>query len=150
MTTAAKSAEIKIRQARLQDSEQLAELSGQLGYPSTAKQIQERLKAIANSPGSAIFAADSEDKVTGFVGVQVLRTLEADQRVEVTALVVLEEFRSQGVGKLLMARAEDWARSQDCTVIGLRSNVIRERAHSFYQRLGYEHLKTQKAFRKSL
>jgi GNAT superfamily N-acetyltransferase len=88
--------------------------------------------------------------VAGFVGVQVLRTLEADQRVEVTALVVLEEFRSQGVGKLLMARAEDWARSQGCTVIGLRSNVIRERAHSFYQRLGYEHLKTQKAFRKSL
>jgi hypothetical protein len=59
MTTAAKSAEIKIREARLEDSEQLAEISGQLGYPSTAKQIQERLKAIANSPGSAIFAADS-------------------------------------------------------------------------------------------
>ncbi len=150
MTTAGKSAEIKIREARLEDSEQLAELSGQLGYPSTAKQIHQRLKAIADFPGSAIFVADSVDKVAGFVGVQMLHTLEADQRVEVTALVVLEGFRSGGVGKLLMERAEDWARSQGCTIIGLRSNVIRERAHSFYQRLGYEHLKTQKAFRKSL
>lgn len=150
MTTAAKSAEIDIRNARLEDSAQLAELSGQLGYPSTAEQIHQRLKIIADFPGSAIFVADSGDNVAGFVGVQVLHTLEADQRVEVTALVVLEEFRSHGVGKLLMARAEEWARSQGCTIIGLRSNVIRERAHSFYQRLGYEHLKTQKAFRKSL
>jgi hypothetical protein len=27
--------------------------------------------------------------------------------------------------------------------------VIRERAHRFYERNGYEHYKTQKAFRKS-
>jgi GNAT superfamily N-acetyltransferase len=150
VTTGTKSAEIDIRDARLEDSTQLAELSGQLGYPSTAEQIRQRLKAIADFPESAIFVAASGNTVAGFVGVQVLHTLEADQRVEVTALVVLEEFRSQGVGKLLMARAEEWARSQRCTIIGLRSNVIRERAHSFYQRLGYEHLKTQKAFRKSL
>lgn len=150
MTTGTKSAEIDIRDARLEDSTQLAELSGQLGYPSTAEQIRQRLKAIADFPESAIFVAASGNQVAGFVGVQVLHTLEADQRVEVTALVVLEEFRSRGVGKLLMARAEEWARSQRCTIIGLRSNVIRERAHSFYQRLGYEHLKTQKAFRKSL
>jgi len=150
VTTGTKSAEIDIRDARLEDSTQLTELSGQLGYPSTAEQIRQRLKAIADFPESAIFVAASGNKVAGFVGVQVLHTLEADQRVEVTALVVLEEFRSQGVGKLLMVRAEEWARSQRCTIIGLRSNVIRERAHSFYQRLGYEHLKTQKAFRKSL
>ena len=150
MTTGTKSAEIDIRDARLEDSTQLAALSGQLGYPSTAEQIRQRLKAIADFPESAIFVAASGNQVAGFVGVQVLHTLEADQRVEVTALVVLEKSRSRGVGKLLMARAEEWARSQRCTIIGLRSNVIRERAHSFYQRLGYEHLKTQKAFRKSL
>ena len=33
---------------------------------------------------------------------------------------------------------------------GLRSNVIRERAHAFYERHGYTHVKTQKAFRKQL
>ena len=79
-----------------------------------------------------------------------LRTLEADPRAEVTALVVRENYRSQGVGKMLMERAEEWARAQNCAMIGLRSNVIRERAHMFYQRLGYQHQKTQKAFRKAL
>jgi hypothetical protein len=28
--------------------------------------------------------------------------------------------------------------------------VVRERAHAFYERNGYEHYKTQKAFRKAL
>jgi len=30
------------------------------------------------------------------------------------------------------------------------SNVIRERAHKFYERNAYEHYKTQKSFRKPL
>jgi len=28
--------------------------------------------------------------------------------------------------------------------------VIRERAHAFYERQGYQHVKTQKSFRKDL
>jgi hypothetical protein len=34
--------------------------------------------------------------------------------------------------------------------MSVRSNVIRDRAHKFYERQGYEHYKTQKAFRKPL
>jgi hypothetical protein len=34
--------------------------------------------------------------------------------------------------------------------MSVRSNVIRERAHAFYERHGYIHFKTQKAFRKPL
>ena len=34
--------------------------------------------------------------------------------------------------------------------MSVRSNVIRERAHQFYERTGYEHYKTQKSFRKPL
>jgi hypothetical protein len=34
--------------------------------------------------------------------------------------------------------------------MSVRSNVLRERAHNFYLRAGYEHYKTQKAFRKPL
>ena len=55
-----------------------------------------------------------------------------------------------GIGKLLMERAEMWAREHGCKIVSLRSNVIRERAHAFYERLGYKHVKTQKSFRKVL
>ncbi len=71
-------------------------------------------------------------------------------RAEVNGLVVAEEQRSLGAGARLLKAAEDWARKHGCPSMHVRSNVIRERAHKFYERLGYEHYKTQKAFRKML
>jgi GNAT superfamily N-acetyltransferase len=50
----------------------------------------------------------------------------------------------------LLDRAEMWAREKGFSATSLRSNVIRERAHAFYERQGYEHTKTQKSFRKKL
>jgi GNAT superfamily N-acetyltransferase len=89
-------------------------------------------------------------EIAGWIAVFVYRTVEADARAEVSGLVVDERFRSQRVGEHLLARTEEWARENGCRFIGLRSNVIRDRAHAFYERHGYAHVKTQKAFRKQL
>ena len=61
-----------------------------------------------------------------------------------------EKWRSLGIGEKLLERAEQWASEKRCRAIGLRCNVIRERAHVFYLRHGYEDKKTQKSFRKAL
>jgi hypothetical protein len=50
----------------------------------------------------------------------------------------------------LVERGEAWARQRGLAAIGVRSNIIRERAHIFYERLGYTVTKTQKVFRKTL
>ena len=71
-------------------------------------------------------------------------------RAEVNGLVVAEGQRSLGAGARLLAAAEDWARKNGCKDMSVRSNVIRDRAHKFYERHGYEHYKTQKSFRKPL
>ena len=68
--------------------------------------------------------------------------------MEISGLVVDEQVRSQGIGEKLLDRAEQWAREKGCRTVGLRCNVIRDRAHAFYQRHGYQHTKTQKSFRK--
>ena len=62
----------------------------------------------------------------------------------------IRSHRSLGAGAKLLDAAEAWAREKKCTGMSVRSNVIRERAHAFYERQGYQHIKTQKAFRKSL
>jgi GNAT superfamily N-acetyltransferase len=76
--------------------------------------------------------------------------LESDIRAEVNGLIVAEGQRSAGAGAKLLEAAEDWARRHGCKAMNVRSNVIRDRAHKFYERQGYEHYKTQKAFRKKL
>ena len=143
-------ARIKIRQARPSDATQLAELAGELGYPTTAKEIRQRLARLKPLTIHAVFVAEAGERLIGWTHVSRNHLLESPVRAEVNGLIVSSTARSQGAGKLLLAAAEEWARKQRCTGVNLRSNVIRDRAHAFYLREGYEHYKTQKAFRKAL
>jgi len=106
-----------------------------------------RLRALLQSHEQAVLvAADARDQAIGFVHVQVRHAIEHDSRAETVALVVDEQIRSRGVGRLLMDAAESWARVRGMTMAVLRSKVMRDRAHGFYERLGYRHTKSQKFF----
>jgi GNAT superfamily N-acetyltransferase len=141
---------LKIREARPQDYARIAELADQLGYPSSPNEIAGRLAGMKNSDEHAVFVAQLGGEVAGWLGVYVCRMVEADARAEISGFVVDERYRSQQIGLQLLGRAEQWARENGCRAIGLRSNVIRDRAHAFYERHGYKHTKTQKSFRKDL
>ncbi len=140
-----------IRAASPEDAVQLAELSGQLGYPARPEEMKQRLARVQPDEDHAVLVAEEQGRgVVGWAHVFLYHSLENSTRAEVGGLVVDERSRSQGVGHRLLARAEQWAREKGCETIGLRSNVIRERAHAFYEREGYKVIKTQKAFRKEL
>ena len=129
----------------------MAELAGQLGYPTAADDIADRVAGMHASSEHAVFVAELPGgEISGWIGVFLYRCVETDARAEVSGLVVDEHHRSQGIGLRLLERAEQWARGKQCDTIGLRSNVIRGRAHAFYERQGYQHYKTQKSFRKNL
>ena len=141
----------KIRAPRESDYARIADLAGQLSYPSTLEEIARRLDGIKGSPDHAVFVAELESgEIAGWIAVFVYRTVEAAARAEISGLVVDERYRSQRIGERLLERSEEWARERGCGTIGLRSNVIRDRAHAFYERHGYLHVKTQKSFRKQL
>jgi GNAT superfamily N-acetyltransferase len=143
--------EVGLRRARLSDAARIAELSGQLGYPATEKQMKMRLKDLMQNKEAACFVAESrDDNLIGWIHVSSTPLLEVERRAEVNGLVVDEAARSRGAGALLLAAGEKWARGKRCRSMSVRSNVLRERAHGFYLRNGYEHYKTQKAFRKGL
>lgn len=140
-----------VRPAKLADAPQLASLAAQLGYPSTGEQVRGRLGDILEDATHAILVAEGQGyRITGYIEVFPFRTIGSDPRMEIASLVVEESCRSQGVGRLLMKHAEQWGRSRGFKEAGLRSNVIRERAHRFYENLGYRVNKTQKSFRKLL
>lgn len=149
--TAMATNELKIRRAKSGDAAPIAELSGQLGYPATAAQVRERLRGIKPASQHAVFVAESaRDGVVGWLHLSRQPLLEVEIRAEVNGLVVAEGQRSLGAGARLLGAAEEWARKHGCKSMSVRSNVIRERAHKFYEQNGYEHYKTQKSFRKPL
>jgi GNAT superfamily N-acetyltransferase len=148
---AADKSKLKIRRAKTADAPRIAELAGQLGYPATVAQMRERLRGIKPVSQHAVLVAETaEDGVIGWLHVSRQPLLEVEIRAEVNGLVVDERLRSTGAGARLLAAAEEWARKHGCKGMSVRSNVIRERAHEFYERNGYEHYKTQKSFRKPL
>jgi len=141
---------LKIRLVNVQDSTPLAGLAGQLGYPSTVEQIASRLANVYKRPDQAVFVAEVDGQVAGWVHVFACPTVELDLYAEVGSLVVDQDQRGQGIGKALMDKAEAWARQCGIYEVCLRSNVIRKEAHQFYEALGYERIKSQFTFRKAL
>jgi len=149
--SASSAAQFRIRPAAAGDAERIAVLSGQFGYPATAEQVWQRLQRLeGDSEHAALVAQAPGGEVVGWLHVHLAHTLELDTQAEISGLVVEEAWRSRGVGRVLMEYAEKWAVAQGCRTIRLRTNVLRERAHTFYERLGYELWKTQKVFRKTL
>lgn len=141
---------LRIRRARPGDVARLASLAGELGYPTTAAEMKVRLRRVKPASLNAIFVAESGGEVIGWTHVSVSYLLEVPLRAEINGLVVSESSRSLGTGARLLEAVEAWARTKRCEGVSVRSNVIRDRAHAFYERNGYEHYKTQKAFRKAL
>ncbi|MBC7234185.1 MAG: GNAT family N-acetyltransferase [Chloroflexi bacterium] len=140
---------LQIRPATAEDAHVLADLATQLGYPSQPAQIARRL-ALLPSLGSHVFVAEAEGRVVGFVQVSVYFPFLMDDAAEIAALVVDERWRGQGIGHALLQAAEAWAVEHGCTVMHVRTNIIRERAHAFYRREGYAEVKTALTLAKAL
>lgn len=142
---------VDLRPARDADAERLAELSGELGYPSTAEQVRRRFADVRALPDDAVTVAEAPDGlVVGFVHVGPWAALVVDPGMTVHSIVVDERWRGRGIGRELMAWAEEWGRARGLTRAVLRSRAERSDAHRFYQRLGWEVAKTQYSFRRRL
>jgi GNAT superfamily N-acetyltransferase len=133
------------------DYDKIADLAEQLRYPSTGKQVQMRIAAMATSSQYAVYVAELPGgQIGGWIGLHVFRSVEQDSCAAISGLIIDQQLRSHGIGKELLVAAENWARIQGCNAISVHSNVTRERAHQFYSRNGFEYIKTQKYFLKAL
>lgn len=132
------------------DIEQVAALITQLGYPSTPQDIARRFTHIDGRDDQALLVADDGRAVVAWMHVGSHRYLESDESAEILGLVVAEEQRSRGIGAALVGAAEKWAAQHGCQVLRVRSRTTRPRAHAFYERGGFERVKTQHCFQKSI
>ncbi len=142
---------MRIRLASTSDITAIVELSDQLGYPTNAEQVARRLAEILNKPEHVVWIAELESgAVVGWVHVTRTTWLEIDPFAEIGGLVVDAAHRSQGIGKALLDKAEAWALENGLSSLRVRSNVIRSRAHHFYEEAGYSIIKSQHVFEKKL
>lgn len=141
---------IPIRVAQLEDARAIADLTRQLGYEVPISTLSERLARLLRRGDQSFLVAELDGDVVGWVHVAMAEYVDAGLYAQIAGLVVDKRHRNTGIGRRLMAEAEEWARRQGCAVVRLWSSAMRTEAHRFYQRLGYANIKTQYAFVKSI
>ncbi|WP_305786746.1 GNAT family N-acetyltransferase [Symbioplanes lichenis] len=128
-----------MRPVRSQDVPELTVLLDQLGYPTTEREVTDRLRLWRDDPASWLIGADDGGKLIGVAALHVMPMLEVTGKVaRLLALVVDERYRSKGVGQALVTAAEEQARAAGAVKMEITSSRYRERTHLFYQQLGYE------------
>jgi ribosomal protein S18 acetylase RimI-like enzyme len=129
---------VTLRPAREADAEQVASLMTELGYPSTAEGVKDRLHGSLSSQASCCLVAEMGHEVIGVMSAELLPYFPTGSTIcRVTSLVVSSRYRSRGVGEKLMAAAATFAREHGCSGIEVTSAERRVDAHRFYQRLGF-------------
>lgn len=136
---------------RADDTARVAELTGQLGYPSTPDDIGGRFAYLRRRPEDEVLVAVGEDdQPIGWIHVSRFASLEASDVALIGGLVVDDAHRAGGIGEALLDAAEGWARGHGASTMVVRSRITRERAHRFYERHGYRTVKTSHVFEKPL
>ena len=141
---------MEIREITPADATAAATLAGELGYPMTAEAMRRNIESLSTQPDKVIFVASLEGEVIGWIDLSITRHLVSGPRAEIDGLVVSAAVRSRGIGRLLVARAEQWAAERGLGAVLVRSRMVREDAHRFYLREGYTRTKTSAVFTKEL
>ena len=131
---------VSIREAAVSDSERLALLCTQLGYPAEPAAMPARLTRLRGDENARAFVAVQGDDLVGLVTIHLRDTLNHHTPIaQITLLVVDESARSGGVGRGLVAACEEFARSRGARRIAVSTALDRGGAHAFYERVGYRH-----------
>jgi ribosomal protein S18 acetylase RimI-like enzyme len=90
-------------------------------------------------PGSAIYIAEDETgKRAGFLHLQTQTDYFNGGKVTyISDIAVDSSFEGQGIGRILLAKAEEWAREQGCSLLSLYVFSTNSRARKVYEKLGF-------------
>jgi len=137
--------DVSVVPATPQHAEAITALSIQLGYQTTVAETAERLSVLGRSNYDVVYVALLEHHlVVGWMHVYYAVRVEGPPFCEIGGLVVDQNWRSKGIGSVLVEQAKLWSRKKGCVSLRVRSNVTRTAAHKFYLREGFVHLKEQK------
>jgi GNAT superfamily N-acetyltransferase len=130
---------VTIRPPTAGDERAIAELLSQLGYPVAVEALPARLARLSADPGQWVLVAEVESAVVGLAAVRVRHLITDDAPFgRLSALVVRDDRRGQGIGRALVAEAEHIVRQAGCDRMEVTSGDHRPSAHAFYRALGFQ------------
>jgi|SRR5215218_990708 ribosomal protein S18 acetylase RimI-like enzyme len=133
----------KVREANVDDVSRIHELARELAEtvgdtPPTEEAVRARLEELLDEPGARVLVAENEVGVVGGASFWIKPDLaHGDIVVEVPMLVVAEDHRRSGVGRLLMEEVRNVASDNGASQIELVATRANVTAREFYRSLGF-------------
>lgn len=95
--------------------------------------------AISRDPNQLLSVACIGDEVVGTMQLTFIPGLSRGgaTRGQIEAVRVANAHRGEGIGEALFAWAIERCRERGCSIVQLTSDMQREDAHRFYERLGF-------------
>ena len=133
----------EVREATIGDAAGIYVLARQLAEtvgdtPPREEAVRGRLGELLEEPRASVLVAEGEDGVVGAASLWIKPDLaHGDTVIEVPMLVVSEDHRREGIGKLLMDGVRDVAAANDAALIELVATSANVAARDFYRSLGF-------------
>ena len=133
----------KVREAKVEDAAEICGLARELAEtvgdePPAEEAVKARLEELLDEPRARVLVAENEAGIVGGVSFWIKPDLaHGDTVVEVPMLVVAEDHRRAGVGKLLMEEVRNVASDNDASQIELVATRANVTAREFYRSLGF-------------
>lgn len=121
--------------------------NNELNIKISQSKFNERVNRIWENMNHDIFVALCSGNVVGFIAVEKAMAIECDY-IKINGIAVKENYQGQGIGSHLIAYVEHYAKEQNIDLIILNSSIHREKAHMFYEKLGFS--KSSYSFRKRI
>jgi ribosomal protein S18 acetylase RimI-like enzyme len=132
---------LAIRNAQVKDFDDIYPLFGQLwpNKPIDKAELKKAYDRGADSNNDEFLCAVIDGKIAGFCAYAIVNNLWQEGRIGyIYAMVVDEALRGKGVGTKLINESLERAKAQGLKRMELDSGFPRERAHKFYEKLGFE------------
>ncbi len=102
--------------------------------------LQKRLADMLDMGGYECIGAYEGEELVGIFGVWVLNKLYAGKHVEPDNVFIKKEYRSKGVGQLMIDFLFQYAKEIGCEGTEVNCYVTNEKGRKFWERQGYEPL----------
>ncbi len=136
---------IKVRPANEADFDSVYELLNQLkGSQHNYEAFEQNYLQNIADPLVHYLIAVQKNEVVGFISLHVQRILHHPSLTgEIQELIIEENHRGKGIGKMLMEKVELLAKELKLEEVELTTRIHRKEAQEFYKNLGYtnSHLK---------
>lgn len=140
-----------IRDVRTADAGELRDIcETAMGYGASEETVLKRIEELGGDEHFFIRVYEEDGEVIGFIQAERYIVLYSGSGWNIVSLAVRPDCQNRGIGKMLLCALEEHAVNEGSDFVRLNSRIEREKAHGFYEHLGYVSDKTQKRFIKEL